>query len=183
MLIKYAVLETKWGFFGIAGTDKFLLRTHLPAESRKIVEKQLLKNFEKTSRQPKYRLSLQKRIKAYFEGKNPDDFTDILTEIRLIGTFSTKVLTACRKIKAGKTISYSRLARLAGYPKAARAVGSALAKNPLPLIIPCHRVIRSDGNLGGFTAAGRTTTKQKLLKLEQAFKNNPKIVRIQSKDR
>lgn len=169
MIIKYAIFKTKWGYFGIAGTEKYLLRTHLPAKSRKIVEKRLMKGFEETRQEPKYRFSLQKRIKAYFEGKNSDDFGDIPVKIRLTGTFSQKVLTACRKIKPGKTTSYSRLARLAGNPKAAHAVGNAIAKNQLPLIIPCHRVIRSNGNLGGFTAAGRISTKKKLLELERAL--------------
>jgi len=166
MISKYAIFKTSWGLFGIAGTDKYLLRTHLPARSRKIVEKQLLKGLEKPRREPKYLLSLQKRIKDYLEGKKPDDFADIPIKIQLTGNFSRKTLAACRKIKYAQTISYSQLAHLAGNPKAARAVGGALAKNPLPLIIPCHRVIRSDGTLGGFSATGGQTTKKRLLELD-----------------
>jgi len=170
MKIKYAIFKTKWGWFGIAGTEKYLFRTHLPAKSAKIVEKQLVKHLKEPQKDAKYFLSLQKRIKAYFEGKNQEDFKDIPVKIELAGDFSRKVLAACRKIKPGDTINYGQLARLAGNPKAARAVGGALAKNPLPLIIPCHRVIRSNGDLGGFTATGGKTTKKRLLELEQAFK-------------
>ena len=166
MILKYAIFETKWGFFGIAGTGKFLLRTHLPARSPKIVEKRLLIGFEEPHLQPNYRLSLQKRIKSYFEGKKLDDFTDVPVKIQLTGAFSIKVLTACRKIKPGKKVSYCQLARSASNPQAARAVGSTLAKNPLPLIIPCHRVIRSDGQIGDFSATGGQKLKKKLLRFE-----------------
>jgi methylated-DNA-[protein]-cysteine S-methyltransferase len=70
-------------------------------------------------------------------------------------------------IPYGHTTTYSHLAATANHSKAARAVGSALSKNPLPLIIPCHRVIKKNGKPGGFTAPGGTKTKQKLLNHEQ----------------
>jgi O-6-methylguanine DNA methyltransferase len=63
-------------------------------------------------------------------------------------------------------VSYSQLAGMIGKPRASRAVGSTLARNPIPLIIPCHRVIHSDGSLGNFSAPGGTSTKKKLLELE-----------------
>ena len=76
-------------------------------------------------------------------------------------------MTACRDIRFGQTVSYGRLAEMAGKPGAARAVGRALAKNPLPLIIPCHRVICANGKIGGFSAPGGVTLKKRLLQLEQ----------------
>ena len=75
-------------------------------------------------------------------------------------------MTACRDIKFGQTISYSGLAKRIGRAGSARAVGNALAKNPLPLIIPCHRVVRNDGKIGGFSAKGGITLKKKMLELE-----------------
>lgn len=80
--------------------------------------------------------------------------------------FQERVWKACREIPYGRVSSYSALACRLGNPGAARAVGQALGKNPLPLIIPCHRVIRGDGRPGGFTAG--THWKEKLLRLENA---------------
>ncbi len=84
--------------------------------------------------------------------------------------FERKVLLACTKIPAGQTRTYSQLAQQIGKPHAARAVGNALAKNPLAPIIPCHRVIRNDGSLGGYSAKGGTRRKRALLKNEKSGK-------------
>jgi methylated-DNA-[protein]-cysteine S-methyltransferase len=81
--------------------------------------------------------------------------------------FARRVLAACRQIRLGEVVTYSGLARKTGRQAAARAVGNALAKNPLPLIIPCHRVIRSDGRIGGFSGPGGATMKKRLLELER----------------
>ena len=84
-----------------------------------------------------------------------------------LSPFYKSVLTACKFVRFGQTINYGELAKKAGRPSSARAVGNALARNPLPLIIPCHRVIRSDGSLGGFSALGGLSLKRKLLAHEQ----------------
>jgi O-6-methylguanine DNA methyltransferase len=78
-------------------------------------------------------------------------------------------LSKCRYVRFGQTITYTQLAEKIGRPLAARAVGNALAKNPLPLIIPCHRIIRSDGSAGKFSTAGGSKLKRKLIKHEQPF--------------
>ncbi|OGS23676.1 MAG: 6-O-methylguanine DNA methyltransferase [Elusimicrobia bacterium RIFOXYB2_FULL_48_7] len=80
--------------------------------------------------------------------------------------FYQKVWLACFKIPKGQTRSYKWVARQAGSPKAYRAVGTALAKNPFAPYVPCHRVIRSDGKLGGYSGTGGTSAKEKLLKKE-----------------
>lgn len=164
--IKYVFFKTNWGYFGLAGTDFALLRTHLPCLKSDEIEQMLLKKwpdarFDKTFFGP-----LQKQITAYFAGVRVDFGPDIPIVLNGLGRFSTSVLSACRKIKFGQTISYGRLAEKSGRPAAARAVGGAMAKNPLPLIIPCHRVLRSDGKLGGFSAPGGKALKARLLKHE-----------------
>ena len=83
-----------------------------------------------------------------------------------LSEFAKSVLTACRAIKFGQTISYLGLAEKAGHPTAARAVGNVMAKNPLPLIVPCHRVLNADGRAGGFSATGGISLKKKMLELE-----------------
>ncbi len=81
--------------------------------------------------------------------------------------FSRDVLAATFKIKSGTTLSYGDLARMIHRPRAARAVGGALARNPWPVLIPCHRVIGSDGSMTGFSAYGAIATKKHMLAMEQ----------------
>ncbi len=107
--------------------------------------------------------TLQEQIAAYFEGACVNFSRDIPLALDGFSSFGISVLTACRAIGFGQTITYGRLAKKSGRPNASRAVGSALAKNPLPLLIPCHRVVRSDGKIGGFSAPGGTNLKKRLL--------------------
>lgn len=173
--IEYTIFKTKWGYFGLAGTPQALLRTHLPGPEPEKVKSALLSNlpahrqvscgdqYDKTLFK-----SLQHRIAAYFEA-GCANFDDIPIVLDGLSTFAQSVLTACRDIAFGQMISYGQLAKRLGRAGAGRAVGAALAKNPLPLIIPCHRVICSNGKVGGFSAAGGVDLKEKLLALEQKF--------------
>ena len=87
--------------------------------------------------------------------------------MKLIGTkFQLKVWAYLRKIPRGKVITYSQVAKAIGKPLAARAVANAIGKNPYAPIIPCHRVIRSDGSLGGYSGKGGVKTKRFLLQKE-----------------
>jgi len=81
--------------------------------------------------------------------------------------FQRAVLLECAKIPRGQVRTYSQLAKAIGKPKAARAVGSALAKNPFAPLIPCHRVIRADGKMGGYSAKGGVKRKKSLLLKER----------------
>ena len=87
--------------------------------------------------------------------------------MKLKGTqFQLKVWSYLKKIPKGKVKTYAQVAKAIGKPKAVRAVANAIGKNPFPPQIPCHRVIRSDGKLGGYSAKGGIKTKKKLLKNE-----------------
>ena len=87
--------------------------------------------------------------------------------MKLKGTqFQLKVWSYLKKIPKGKVKTYAQVAKAIGKPKAVRAVANAIGKNPFPPNIPCHRVIRSDGKLGGYSAKGGIKTKKKLLKNE-----------------
>lgn len=164
--VKYTIFKTKWGYFGLAAADNGLLRTCLPLAEREKTKSQLLQNLPDPQYDKALFKSAQKQITAYFEGARVN-FRDIPVVLNDSGLFAKRVLTACRDIRFGQTVSYSRLAEMAGKPGAARAVGRALAKNPLPLIIPCHRVICADGTLGGFSAMGGVTLKKRFLQLER----------------
>ena len=105
----------------------------------------------------------KEQILEFLEGKRK--FFERLDFLAISGTdFEVKVFKALLKIPYGKTISYKDLAQLAGSPRAYRAVGTAVGKNPILIIIPCHRVVKSDGSLGGF--AYGSDVKKKLLKIE-----------------
>jgi methylated-DNA-[protein]-cysteine S-methyltransferase len=108
---------------------------------------------------------LAKRLQSYASGI-PEDFRDVRIDFGPMSAFRQRVLNQCRRIPYGKTLSYAELARRAGYPGAARAVGNCMAANRIPLIIPCHRVVCSDGRLGAYSAPGGVRTKRRLLTLE-----------------
>jgi methylated-DNA-[protein]-cysteine S-methyltransferase len=162
----YTVFRTEWGWFALAG-DGAVSRACLPLPRREAAERELLEALGPAAEDARFDRAflpdLQQRILGYFEGE-PVDFR-VFPPITLdrTGTFGRRVLSACRAILFGRTTTYADLAGKIGHPGAARAVGTALAGNPIPLIIPCHRVLRSDGGLGGFSAPGGTATKQKLL--------------------
>jgi methylated-DNA-[protein]-cysteine S-methyltransferase len=172
--VKYTIFKTKWGYFGLAANEKGLFRTVLPCPALKITKKYLVAHVRRSASEvggldsPKFDKnllkSLQNKIIAYFEGK-PVSFNESL-DLAELTSFTRKTLAACKKIPSGETVTYSQLAAMVGKPNAGRAVGNALAKNPIPLIIPCHRVIRSDGSLGQFSAPGGTALKRKLIALE-----------------
>lgn len=171
---KYTIFKTKWGYFGLVADKKGLIRTCLPCPSkrkrrracpsRKTVENRLLKGLDNPQLDENFLKPLQDKIIAYFNGR-PVKFDDVVA-LDYLPPFTQKVLAACRKIPSGKTFSYSQLARMIGKPRACRAVGNALAKNPVPLIIPCHRVIHSDGSPGNFSAPGGKKLKHRLLLVE-----------------
>jgi len=99
------------------------------------------------------------------------DFGDVLVDLEGAEPFVQTVCDAIRKIPAGKTMTYGDVAKAIGQPAKARAVGRALGRNPIPLIIPCHRVLAAGGKPGGFSAYGGRATKAKLLAIEGAVVN------------
>ncbi|MDQ7850993.1 MAG: type II toxin-antitoxin system prevent-host-death family antitoxin [Armatimonadota bacterium] len=90
-------------------------------------------------------------------------------DLSLVPPFERAVLQALRRIPPGQVRTYGQIARALGRPSAARAVGTACARNPLPLLIPCHRVVRSDGKLGGYSMRGGAALKRQLLEAEGAL--------------
>ncbi len=165
-VIKYVIFKTKWGHFGMAGIKSALCRTQLPGPEPKKIESRLLKNCRDAQFDDTYFKILQKQIAAYFEGSCVNFSLAIPVMLDGFGVFSRKVLITCRSIEFGQRTTYAGLAKKAGRPAASRAVGNALANNPLPLIIPCHRVLRTDGKMGGFSAPGGISFKKRMLTLE-----------------
>lgn len=107
---------------------------------------------------------LEKELKLYVNGRLKEFSVPI--DLSYISGFTKDVLEEVRKIPYGKTITYKELALAIGKPHAARAVGNSLSKNPVPIIIPCHRVIKTNGSLGGFSSG--IAIKKKLLSIEKS---------------
>jgi methylated-DNA-[protein]-cysteine S-methyltransferase len=115
----------------------------------------------------RWKTDLVRRLQAYADGQ-PDDFLDVEIDLGPLTAFRTRVVAACRAIAWGEVLTYAQLAALTGSPGAARAVGNCMARNRIPLVIPCHRVVASDRSLGGYSAPGGLAVKRRLLALEQA---------------
>jgi len=174
--VEYTIFKTKWGYFGLTGTESGIFRTHLPALAQDSVKIALLAGLSRPRHNRNYFTVVQDKITAYFKGSYVDFSKGIPLLLDGMSFFARGVLTACRDITYGQTISYGQLARRADRPTAARAVGIVMAKNPLPLLIPCHRVLRSDGQIGGFSAAGGVELKKKLLGHEKCCLAQPAAV-------
>ncbi|MFC1676826.1 methylated-DNA--[protein]-cysteine S-methyltransferase [Planctomycetota bacterium] len=165
-LIKYTIFRTNSGYFTLAGTKTALHRTLLPTPNAKEAENQIRNIYQAPQYQKDYFKPLQQKIKTYYQGS----YTDFTTypPIEICGSqFTQKVLKACRKITYAQTTTYQQLAKQANSAKAARTAGTVMANNPLPLIIPCHRIIKSNGETGAFSAGQGTTAKKMMLTLEK----------------
>ena len=104
------------------------------------------------------------QLQAYFAGERSG--FDVPLDLSRLTPFQLSVLQAARRIPAGSVWTYGQVARSIGKPKASRAVGQALGRNPVPIVIPCHRVVASDGSLGGYSGGGGLDSKRWLLELE-----------------
>ena len=129
-----------------------------PGEERR----ELVRRYPYSMESEKSFKTLRTLLDRYLKGQDVD--FDIDTDITDLPVFTQNVLNELRKIPYGETRSYLDIARSVGQPSAVRAVGQAVKKNPIPIIIPCHRVIRENGSLGGFSLG--TQIKKRLLSLE-----------------
>ena len=105
---------------------------------------------------------VRRELQEYFERERTR--FDLRIDRRLMGTFAKQVLAATSRVPFGRTTTYGELAERIGHPRAARAVGTALGSNPVPVVVPCHRVLRAGGALGGY--GGGLPRKELLLELE-----------------
>ncbi|MBI2848518.1 MAG: methylated-DNA--[protein]-cysteine S-methyltransferase [Chloroflexi bacterium] len=158
--IRYAVAKTSWGWVRMEASTQGLRRIVLPSASSAQVT-QLLQEEEPLPNDPLFP-SVIAALRLYLSGKRID--FDFPLDLHQATPFQHRVWTAVRSIPYGEIRTYQWVGVNIGLPRGARAVGQALSHNPLPIIIPCHRVIASNGSLGGFT--GGVDTKERLLSLE-----------------
>ncbi|MDQ7823523.1 MAG: methylated-DNA--[protein]-cysteine S-methyltransferase [Candidatus Eremiobacteraeota bacterium] len=161
------LIETDIGVCGLAWSPAGLVSLMLPGADPREVAGDLARAAAITSLQdaPQWINRAVTAIRTLLStGKT--DFTGIPLDLAGVPPFHRKVYQRLKKVPPGTVITYSQLARQCGNPRAARAVGQAMAKNPLPLVIPCHRVISSGKSPGGFSAYGGVFTKLSLLSRE-----------------
>ncbi len=162
--LHYAVWPTAWGPMG-AVAARALQRVVLPHyQMNDLAQLLAWEHAGAVQDQQPFERLIELTVE-YFRGRRVD-FSEIDCELPAAHTFTGKVLRVCRTIPYGQTRSYGQLARQTGGADAARAVATALGKNPLPLVVPCHRVTYSDGGSGGFSAPGGVALKQRMLSLE-----------------
>jgi methylated-DNA-[protein]-cysteine S-methyltransferase len=163
----YSLFETSIGQVGVAWSGRGLTRLQLPEASAAATERRL-RGRSHTVAQSEPPAPVRRAIASiqkYLAGEETD-FAQLELDLTGVSSFHRRIYGAARCVGWGETTTYGALARQAGLPGAARAVGQAMGRNPLPIIIPCHRVLASGNKVGGFSSFGGTNTKQRLLALE-----------------
>ncbi len=156
------VFRTPLGRIAVVATARGLARVRLPGE----VKKQGPAAMRRRNGDPRVSAvaaQAEHEIRQYLAGRRRRFAVPL--DLAGVPSFHRRVMQAARRIPYGRTLTYGELASRAGSPHAARAVGQAMARNPLPLVVPCHRVVAAGGGLGGF--GGGLALKRRLLALER----------------
>lgn len=161
--VAYQVVESPVGRLLLAATSAGLVRVAFEVEDHdRVLEAVARRVGGRVLAAPGRLDEAARQVDEYLAGRRTD--FDLLVDLRLTAGFRRTVLDHLRRVGYGRTVSYAALAAQSGSPRAVRAVGSACATNPLPIVVPCHRVLRSDGSLGGYV--GGLPVKERLLSLE-----------------
>jgi methylated-DNA-[protein]-cysteine S-methyltransferase len=164
--VAYAEMESPFGTLLMASTPKGLVRMAYPNEDRDDVLEDLARKVSPRLLQAPERLDgVRRQLDEYFEGRRTA--FDLEVDYVLTHGFVRRVLRATSRIPFGEVATYRVVAAEAGNVRAVRAAGNALGSNPLPIVVPCHRVVRTGGGLGGYT--GGLERKRFLLRLEGAL--------------
>jgi len=164
----YLLIDTPWGACGLAWSAEGITRFQLPTTSREATEARIAKLGLRPvdGAAPANVEDAVTALHRYFAGE-PVDFTSVPVDLGNISDSQREIYAALRAIPWGGITTYGELAKRLGTPGGARAIGQAMGRNPVPVIIPCHRVLAAGGALGGFSAPGGRNTKQQLLALER----------------
>ncbi|QHY99900.1 Methylated-DNA--protein-cysteine methyltransferase, constitutive [Streptomyces sp. S4.7] len=167
--VAYTVVDSPVGRLLLASTEQGLVRVAFDNQDHdKVLDTLATTLSPRVLRAPGRLDDVARELDQYFTGARRT--FDLPLDLSLSRGFRQLVQRHLPEIAYGRTLSYAEVARLVGNPKAVRAVGTACATNPLPVVVPCHRVLRSDGTLGGY--AGGPTAKSVLLDLEAAARHH-----------
>jgi methylated-DNA-[protein]-cysteine S-methyltransferase len=166
--VAYATVDTPLGSALVANTDAGLVRVMLPNESVDEILERMAGEISPRLLELPARLDRERReLDEYFSGRRREFDLEIDWRLTKPGFYREVLRTATRKLPFGVTASYGEVAAWAGNPRAYRAAGSALGHNPIPIVVPCHRVLRAGGELGQY--GGGPEMKEWLLRLEGAL--------------
>lgn len=174
----WLLFDTAIGSCGVAWNDAGLTWCQLPEEDRDATAARLVSKvpdagpMAKPKSTPPWVKDAIARVREHLAGK-PQDLSRIPLDVSRVTPFTAKVFRAAQAVPAGRTVTYGDLAGVVGSPGASRAVGRAMATNPWPVIVPCHRVVAARGAPGGFSAYGGVVTKEKMLRLEGGTLTEP----------
>lgn len=167
--VSYAPVESPFGTLLLAATGHGLVRLAFPEEDVDSVLERLARRISPRIVEASAPLEQARReLEQYFSGRRRE--FELALDWTLIGTFGRRVLRVTSEIPYGGVLSYAEVAADAGSPRGYRAAGNALGSNPIPIVIPCHRVLRSGGTLGGY--GGGLDRKRWLLELEGALQSS-----------
>ena len=161
----YDVFQTTRGWVALLASERGIRRSTLPSATPDDAFNQLGQlepELEGAERDPARLGEIGERLVAYFDGEMVE-FGDVELDVSDATDFSRRAWSACRSIPRGETRTYGWLARQAGSPNAPRAAGQTMARNPAPIIVPCHRVVGSDGSLRGFGSGDKLIGLKRLL--------------------
>jgi methylated-DNA-[protein]-cysteine S-methyltransferase len=163
--VAYTTIDSPVGPLLLAATERGLVRVAYEREGHdRVLDALAARLSPRVLRAPKRLDTARRELDEYFTGGRTT--FDLPLDFALSGGFRETVQRALSRIAYGRTLSYKDVATVVGNPRAVRAVGTACATNPLPVVVPCHRVLRADGGLGGYI--GGLDTKAALLSLEKA---------------
>lgn len=162
----YCVFDSAIGACGIAWSAQGVTHVQLPEKDRAATEQHIARRSGGTLQTPPPAIAKAiAAVQRYLTGERVD-FSDIAVDLDAVGDFHKQLYGALRKVGWGKTTTYGALGKTLGITGDARDIGQAMGKNPVPVIIPCHRVLAAGNKIGGFSAPGGIFTKEKLLTLE-----------------
>lgn len=170
----YHLFDTAFGTCAIAWSEAGLIRVQLPEPTRAETEARIQRAGAEPSAMPlpAFVTEAVSALQMYLAG-TAVAFDTLRLDESIVSTFNASIYRVLRAVPRGTTVTYGDLASRVGQPGAARAVGMAMGRNPWPVIVPCHRVLASGGKMGGFSAPGGTTTKERLLALEGVAVGDP----------
>ncbi len=170
----FTIFDTAIGSCGIAWSDTGIAALQLPEATVAATRARLRRTCPAAaeSTPPPAVAAAIATVSALLRGE-PADLSDVALDLSGVPDFDRRVYGAARTIPAGQTLTYGAVATRLGDPGAARAVGRALGRNPVAIIIPCHRVVAAGGAMGGFSAGGGVATKRRILAIEGADGDAP----------
>ena len=164
--VSYRVCQVSFGWCAAAQSREGICALVLPVADENAAEAAIRKGRENARRSRSALGALAKAVERYFDGWRTE-FDDFRIDVSSGTAFQQRVWALTRRIPYGQVRSYRWIGMEMGRPRDLRAIGSAVAGNPIPLIVPCHRVVHADGRLGGFSAQGGVDLKARMLEIER----------------